>query len=58
MNCKIAGEQLNAHLNIKDFQKVESLIKRIAEASEEPEKAAKNITRKSKSNRYRFIWNC
>ena len=27
MDCKIAGEQLNSHLNIKDFQKVESLIK-------------------------------
>lgn len=40
MNCKIAGEQLNAHLNIKDFQKVESLIKRIAEASEEFDNAS------------------
>ena len=40
MDCKIAGEQLNSHLNIKDFQKVESLIKRIAEASEEFDNAS------------------
>lgn len=40
MNCKIAGEQLNSHLNIKDFPKVENLIKHIADASEEFDNAS------------------
>ena len=40
MDCKIAGEQLNSHLNIKDLPKVENLIKHIAEASEEFDNAS------------------